>query len=93
MVPLPKGPNYSSHVLPRSEGSPTASALAAGAALVTGCVCGQRVVAVGTMAGMWEMGRGISTAQDGCAALPPLSPVGTTTLVTPLDSTGGVIAQ
>lgn len=89
-MPLPKRPNYSSYVLPRSEGSPTASALAAGAALVTGCVCGQRVVAVGTMAGMWEMGRGISTAQDGCAAL---SPLGTTTLVTPLDSTGNVIAQ
>lgn len=45
-------------------------------------VCGQGGMAVGTVAGMWEMGRGTSTAQYGCAALPPLSPWGTATRVT-----------
>lgn len=47
----------------------------------------------GTMAGMWETSRGTSTAQDGCAALPPLSPLGTTTLGTPLDNPGDAITH
>lgn len=62
------------------------------AGLVPGGVWSE-VVAVGTMAGMWERGRGTSTAQDGCAALPPLPPLGTTALVTSLDSTGDAITQ
>lgn len=87
-VTLPKGPNYSCHVFPRREGSPTAGGSAAGAVLGWWLgVCGQKGVAVGTMAGMWETGRGTSTAQEECAAL------STTTLVTPLNNTGDAIAQ
>lgn len=86
-VTLPKGPSYSSHSFPdqRAAPQPVHGLLEQRWAGAWGCVS---VVAVGTMAGMWERGRGTSTAQDGCAALPPLPPLGTTALVTHCTALG-----
>lgn len=81
-VTQPKGPSYSSRVFPRGEGSPTALHwLLQQHGAVPGALCSASGGS-GTVAGTWGMGRGTSTAQDGCAALPPLSPWGTTTRVT-----------